>query len=227
MSPEPVAAGVWLRHFPLSMLGMKMGRNVTVLKLSSNRTVIHSTAPFTSKDVAEISSVGEPGWLVEGTNFHDTFAREGASAFPGIPYLVPDGFGIPAGVEKRAILPAPTDWEGEIKVVRVAGMPKINEHVFLHRSSETLVVSDLLFNLTDDFDQRTRTLFRWLSGIEKHPGSSRLFRFLVKDRAAFEGSLREILSLEFENLVPGHGKPIVGQARERLGNVFADLGYAV
>lgn len=227
MSLDPVVDGVWLSRFPLSMLGMKLGRNVTLLLLSSGQSVIHSTAPFAPNDVEAILSVGEPGWLVEGTNFHDTYSREGTAAFPELPYLVPDGFAVPKGAQTKPILPMPTDWDGEIDVIRIAGMPKINEHVFFHRASETLVVSDLLFNLTDEYDRRTRTLFRWLSGVKEHPGSSRLFRFLVKDRVAFETSLGEILAMPFENLLPGHGTPIIGHARERLGNVFADLGYAV
>ena len=227
MSLEPVAENVWLSRYPLSMAGMKMGRNVTVLRLSSGRSLIHSTAPFTPSDVKAISYVGEPGWLVEGTNFHDTYAREGVSAFPELPYLVPHGFVAPKGVETNPILPSPNEWEGEIDAIQISGIPKINEHVFLHRASKTLIVSDLLFNLTNDYDRRTRTLFRWLSGVKEHPGSSRLFRFLIKDRAAFEQSLRVILAMPFENLIPGHGTPIVGQAREQLGNVFSELGYAV
>ena len=69
-----------------------MGRVVTLLRLESGKVVIHSTAEITQEQVEEIRELGEPGWLVEATCFHDTCAKEGRKAFPDIPYLVPPGF---------------------------------------------------------------------------------------------------------------------------------------
>lgn len=223
---EPIADGVWLRRFPLSMMGMKLGRNVTVLQLASRRTIIHSTAPFRPTDLEAINAVGAPKWLVEGTNFHDTCVREGSAAFPDLPYLVPEHFPTPRGISTRPLLPAPEEWIGEIEVIKVGGMPRINEHVFFHRAARTLVVCDLIFHLTGAYDPRTRTLFRWLSGVKEHPGSSRLFRMLIKDRDAFTDSLRKILALDFAILIPGHGTPIMGQAKDQLARVFRKSGFA-
>ena len=41
----------------------------------------------------------------------------------------------------------PEAWKNEIEQVLVGGMPKVNETVFLHRASDTLIIADLLFNL--------------------------------------------------------------------------------
>jgi hypothetical protein len=89
--------------------------------------VVHSTAPFTEKDIAAIRRFGEPNWLVEATLMHDTFAKEGRAALPNIPYLAPDGFAEASGVRTESLLPPPREWDGEIDVLRIDGV-RMNEH---------------------------------------------------------------------------------------------------
>ena len=85
--PQPLAENLWMLAYPLKMLGADLRRNVTLIRLRSGKVVIHSTAAFTPEDVAAIRALGEPGWLLDGILRHDTFAKEGREAFPGIPYL--------------------------------------------------------------------------------------------------------------------------------------------
>ena len=82
---KPLAENLWLLQYPLPVLGEYLGRNVTVIRLHSGELAIHSTAPFTPGDVAAISALGRPAYLVEGITLHDTFAKEGHDAFPNVP----------------------------------------------------------------------------------------------------------------------------------------------
>jgi hypothetical protein len=66
---------VVLMSYPLRIFGIDFHRNVTLLRLSDGRVVIHSTAPFTAEDISAIRRFGEPAWLVEVTLMHDTFAK--------------------------------------------------------------------------------------------------------------------------------------------------------
>ncbi len=72
-----VAENIWLLKYPLPVLGNHLGRTVTVVRLASGRLVIHSTAPFSAGDIQRIRELGEPGWLLDATLFHDSFAKEG------------------------------------------------------------------------------------------------------------------------------------------------------
>ena len=81
-----IAENLWTMQYPLTMLGVHINRTVTLIKLRSGELVIHSTAPFSPEDVASISALGEPAYLVEALNTHDTFAKEGHAAFPNIPF---------------------------------------------------------------------------------------------------------------------------------------------
>jgi hypothetical protein len=50
-------------------------------------------------------------------------------------------------------------WESELPKVLLAGMPKLNEFVFLHAPSRALIVADLVFNI----DARGQNLLGKLS----------------------------------------------------------------
>jgi hypothetical protein len=160
----PIAEYLWVMRFPLSALGAQIGRNVTIIRLLSGKLVIHSTASFTPEDIAAIQEWGEPGWLVDAMNHHDTFSTEGHAAFQEIPYIVPEGFPTPDNVPAIPLLPSPSEWESELDVLKVEGVPKLGEHVFLHRPSETLIVSDLLFNFGKDEPIWTELLLKLAVG---------------------------------------------------------------
>ncbi|MEM7599960.1 MAG: hypothetical protein AAF357_00935 [Verrucomicrobiota bacterium] len=224
---KDIGPNIRLIDYPLNLFGMKMGRNVTVFRLSSGKLVIHSTAPFSDTDVTALQSFGEPGWLLEATNFHDTFAHRGAAVFPDLPYFVPEGFSPSGRLSTLSLEEAPVEWEGELEVVKIEGMPKINEHVFFHPSSKTLVVADLIFNIPDSAGSFTLGFLGFISGIKEHPGNSRIFRMAIADRDAFVKSLQQILALDFEQIVVGHGDPINTNAKETLTRIFRELEFAV
>src|SRR5207237_5048855 len=124
---------------PFRVFGIDFARNVTLLRLGDGRVVIHSTARFTKENVTAIREFGEPWWLVDATLLHDTFAKEGRAAFIGLPYLAPAGFTTVSGIATHPLNPAPSDWAGEIEVLKIEGTKK-NEHALFHRRSRTLVV---------------------------------------------------------------------------------------
>ena len=223
---DELAPAVFLQRHALRLAGCHMGRVVTVIRLASGTTVIHSTAAFLPQHVTEIRKLGEPGWLVEATNFHDTCARAGRAAFAEIPYLTPPGFKGADRLNASALAPLPSEWSDELDVIEIGGMPKIREHVFFHRPSKTLIVADLLFNLAPDVGRWTHGFMRATAGIRNYPGMSRLFRFCIKDRNSFAQSIRAIVALDFERIVVAHGEPIVENAKAKLIQLLAEHGLS-
>ena len=173
---ESVAKQIRLIQYPLSLFGTQVGRRVTLIRLDSGDVVIHSTAPFSSDDVAAIADFGRPSALLDSTLCHDSFARQGRAMFPDLPYFAPHGFEAVSGVRARSLSEPPPAWGGELDVLLLEGMPRVREHVFFHHPSRTLVLADLLFNFGANATGWTRFFFRHLAGIPNPPGVSRLFR---------------------------------------------------
>ena len=132
--------------FPFALMGIPIGRNVTLIELPGRGLLIHSTAAFGERDVAAIRDLGEPVALLDATCFHDTFGREGRRAFPELPYFAPHHFPLRKALSTRP-LGELTEWgAGEIELLPIEGMPKVNEHVVYHPRSKSLIVADLCFN---------------------------------------------------------------------------------
>ncbi|WP_367874674.1 hypothetical protein [Luteolibacter sp. Populi] len=219
-----VAPGLWTFHYPLSVLGTNHGRTVTVIRLDSGKLLVHSMAPFTSADLGTIRGLGEPAWLAEVMLLHDTYAKEGRAAFPGLPFLGPPGFEKIVGFPIIPLLPAPPEWEGQLRVIRLAGAPRLEEHLVLHIPSRTLIVADLVFNFRPDESGWNRFFHRHIAGFHRYPGMSRIFKWCVADPSAFRASVEEVLAWDFDRIIPGHGEIIGTGGKDLLRRGLADAG---
>lgn len=224
--PQPLAENLWLLAYPLKMLGADLRRNVTLIRLHSGKVVVHSTAAFTPDDVAEIRALGEPGWLLDSILRHDTFAKEGRAAFPGIPYLAPEGFAEVVGFATTPIIPAPNEWDGELLALEIQGAPEARDTALLHVPSRTLILTELVFNFGDE-PIWTELLLRVAVGGEHHPGMSRTVKAGVKDNAAFENSLATILGWDFDRVIVGHGDVIERDGKTKLRAALEAAGFSV
>lgn len=216
-----IADDVVVMSFPFRFFGIDFARNVTLLRLGDGRVVIHSTAPFEEKDLQAIRTFGETAWLVDATLLHETFAKEGRAALPGLPYLAPNGFKEISGVATQPLDPPPSDWAGEIEMLRLEGTRK-SEHVFFHRRSRTLVVADLFFSFPAETQGWARFFARRIMGLPPNLfGVSRFFRMLISDKQAFERSMRRMLEWDFERVVVAHREPLERGAKKAVESAFA------
>jgi hypothetical protein len=227
MEWREIAQDIAVLQYPLRAFGIDFRRCVTLLRLADGRVVIHSSAPFTAKDVAAIRRFGVPSWLVEATLMHDTFARPVSAVFPELPYLAPDGFARFSGVPTLPLHPAPPDWAGEIEVLKVDGLRKINEHAFFHLASRTLVLADLLFHFPADSRGWPQFFARHIMRLPRLSGISAFFRLMIRDRAAFALSMKKMLDWDFEQIVVGHSEPIQNDAKRIFAQALRDRGLAI
>lgn len=227
MKLTAVAENLWLAQYPQRFFGIEVGRNVTIIRLRDGRLVIHSTAPFTSADLLAIRELGQPGWLLDATLFHDTFAKQGCAAFARIPYLAPRGFRQIADVSTLPLDQPPAQWSGELDVLRLDGAPKVNEHVFLHRASRTLIVADLLFHFPQNSRGWTRLVVRKLMRLPRLIGMSALLRLMIRDKSAFLRCLKEVMKWDFDRIIVGHGEVINTGGKAVLRDALHDRGFEI
>jgi hypothetical protein len=213
---------LWIKCYPLSVLGTDHGRTVTIIRLPSGALIVHSMAPFMTSEVAEIRSLGEPAWLVEAMLLHDTYARQGHETFPNLPFLGPEGFGEVVHFPTLPLSPAPVEWAGQVDVIELLGAPRLKEHVVVHRPSRTLIVADLVFNFAANERGWNRFFHRHIAGFRRYPGMSRLFRACISDRTAFRTSLARVLEADFDRIVVGHGDVIETNGKALLQRALDD-----
>lgn len=221
---EQVADNIWLLRYPLRRFGIDFYRNVTVIRLSSGKLLIHSTAPFTAEDVRFVNSLGEPAWLLDATLFHDTFARKGRNAFPTIPYFTPDNPKKALEMNANSLDSPPLEWAAEVSLLELLGMPFSREYLFLHRPSRTLVVSDFIFHLQST-SWWPRFFVRSVMRLPDGLGMSFFFRAMIRDREAFAKSIRQIMTWDFDQIIVGHGEMVRTGGKQSLKMVLKRGGF--
>jgi len=220
---ERVAENLWTKQYPLSMGGGHQDRVVTFIRLKSGEIIIHSTGPFTQAEFVEVKMLGKPGWLVDSMLRHDTFSKQARAVFPDLPYLAPEGFTDAAALDVKPLLPAPAAWTPEVEVLLIDGMPAVKEHVFLHTPTRTLIVADLVFNFTAA-SWWTNFFRKTVMGVKSHPDSARLYPLQIKDRAAYDRSIRELMTRDFDRIIVGHNAIVETNGKQLLAQALANKG---
>lgn len=219
---KQIAENLWTLHYPLSVLGTQHGRTVTIIRLRSGRLVVHSMAPFRSEDLEAIHRLGPVGWLAEAMLLHDTYAKQGHKAFPETPFLGPPGFSEIVGFPVGPLQPPPAEWQDELEVIPLKGIPMLEEHVVYHLPSKTLIVADLVFNFSPHERGWSRFFHRYIAGFKTYPGMSRIFRMCIRDSTTFRQSLKEVFFRDFDRVIVGHGDTIETNGKALLRQALED-----
>ena len=199
---------------------------MTVLRLPDRSLVLHSPVQLDASLSQALRELGPVKWLVGPNKVHHLFLGDYVKAFPDAALC-----GAPGLAEKRRDLAfqhvlapqPPPGWPESVKLQLVEGAPQMNEVALLHAPSRTLVLTDLVFNVTRDAPNHAR-LFHWLVGATGRFGPHRLIRLFIRDRAAARRSLDRILAWDFDRIVMSHGEVLETGGRRLLEQAFAYLG---
>jgi hypothetical protein len=101
-------------------------------------------------------------------------------------------------------------------------MPRLNEVVFLHRHSRSLIIADLAFDFGPDTHWLLATIMK-LNGGWGRFSPSRFTKSMMKDRTAVRASIDHILSWDFDRVIVGHGDNIETGGRDIVRRAFEFL----
>jgi len=205
---------------------MDFGGRMTVIRLSSGDLFLHSPVRLNNELIAELENLGEVRYLVAPNKFHHMHIGKYLLEFPGAEVWAAPG--LPdkrKGLDFKGELTTyiPLEWRGEIEYRLFEGVPFLNEVVFYHPTSKTVLFTDLIFNFSEDENVGVE-IFAWLDGVYGRPGVNRLIRwFMIRDREKARDSAQKILSWDFDRVSLTHkdiietgGKVIVSRAFESI-----------
>lgn len=203
-----------------------LGRQLVVVRLRGGGLWVLSPIPVTPELRSELAALGEIRHVVGPNCYHDECLLEFQREYPGPLFHAAPGLAkarpdIRFGAE-LSNAPHP-DWAGVLEQHLIKGMPKLNEVVFFHTASRTLIIADIAFNLGPNGPWFFALLMR-LNGAWGRFGPSRLCRMLMCDKAAVRASLDHILRWDFDRVIVGHGKNLETGGKENFRQAFAFLG---
>lgn len=217
-------ADLWVCPVPYWAMGMPLGRQLVVVRLPGGLW-IHSPVPMTPELRVELAALGAVRHVVGPNLWHDECLREFQAEQPeALFHATPGLAAIKRDVRFGAELSDTPhgDWSGMLEQHLVRGMPRMNEVVFFHPASRSLILADLAFNLGPD-GPRWFALMMRLYGAWERFGPTPLERMLMKDRPAVRASLDRILEWDFDRIIVGHGRNIERDGKEAFRRAFAFL----
>jgi Domain of unknown function (DUF4336) len=154
---------LWIAEQPLRYLGVALTTRMTIVRLADGTLVVHSPIGLTDELRSAAASAGRMRFIVAPNRFHHLFIPDWQMAYPDAQTFCAPGLDTKRpDLKFTAILgddPVPA-WADEIGQAFIRALPPLNEIVFFHRKSHTVIFTDLLFNIARHDSAYGRFLLR-------------------------------------------------------------------
>lgn len=222
---QPIGKDIWHVPHHFTSMGLRMFSRMTVVRLHGGKLWLHSPVPISPQVRAQLAELGEVAFIVAPNRFHHLFAGTCSQAFPQAAL-----FGAPGLAAKRPDLEGmrtlrdrtEPEWAGELEQVFVEGIPALNETLWFHRGSRTLIITDLCQWWTGSMPATARA-YASLTGIRKRLGVPLTVRLVIKDKAALARSAGRILQWDFERVVVAHNAIIEDGAHDAVKRALENV----
>lgn len=101
------------------------------------------------------------------------------------------------------------------KVLDLSGPSTLNEIVFFHRDSRTLILTDTAYHFDGNFTWKTQLAARLIRGYRKLEPSI-LEKLATREKDQVEKSIKQILCWDFRRVIMAHGSIIENEGKRKL-----------
>ena len=228
---KPVAPEVWIVDGPTIFmtagpLRMPFSTRMTAVRLSNGDLWLHSPTAPTERLLTSVASLGPVRSLIAPNVLHYWWIPDWKDRYPEATiYAVPDlerSAKRPIQVDCRLENEAPRRWVGQLDQLLVKG-GWFSEAVFFHRSSRTLILTDLIenFELKRVRHWYYRALIR-LGGVAHPDGKMPLDMRLLfrRRRTALKRAVQQMIAWDPRRIILAHGRWYDGNAVAELRRAF-------
>lgn len=211
---DPIGDGLWSHRALYRFGALVFPHAVTAMRRRAGGLVIHSPAMLDDATREALASLGGVEAIVWPSWWHDLHLRDWADAYPDAAlYVAPDLRHAVTGRANARILSDTIVVDPDIAIEPVDRLGVwFDEYAFFHRPSRTLVVADLVVNVSGGLPFPTNLFFA-LMGTRPGPKIPWFYRMVARDRTRLRAQLDAIAAFDFDTLVVGHGDVITSDAR--------------
>ena len=210
---------------PLKYWGLEVGTRMTIIRLKTGKLMVISPIQVNSTTIDEIDEIGKVDFIIAPNLYHHLFVADFQALYPHAKLLVAPGLELKrADLKFDGILgQAPLQFWDEVEylyfegfnVLDLSGPSPLQEVVFFHRESQTLVLTDTAFNFDASFPLITQLVTRVIGGYNR-VSPSLLDKLATREKDKIEKSIRRILCWDFKRIVMAHGSIVENEAKKKL-----------
>ena len=232
---------IWVQDQSFKYWGLEVGTRMTVIRLVGNSIILISPIKLESQTQENISKLGTVKYIIAPNLFHYLYLQEAKNIYPQAQVLVVPGLTAkqPEIAIDKVFFEDEIDFGSELEYILFAGFrvsmitqaATLNEVVFYHPASKTLILTDTAFNFDGEGCSRSESIsnhrvdrtFPWLTQLgAKIMGSydtlqpSVLEKLVIEDREKVQASVEKILSWDFQRVIMAHGSIVENDAKNQL-----------
>lgn len=220
---KEIGDGIYYGEDDVTFYGATLQTRMSVVALPNNELIVISPLILTDGLKAELDALGAVRQVASPNKIHNQGLASFVDAYPDIALWASPGL-----PERRPDLnfagtlddhPHP-DWAPTLDQLVTHGNIFFSEVVFFHTASKTLIVADLVENISDEtvkstiLQQAAKTMKMF-----ETPLPSPEFRMYTTDAEAAGARLDRIARWDFDRILMAHGTIITEQAHEVLHDV--------
>jgi len=227
MQLKPITDNIWCFDGDVVQFFMlPYTTRMTVIRLSNNDLWVHSPEALSPELQNELDQIGSVSYLISPNKLHHLYLEEWVCAYPDA-----KTYAAPGLIEKRKDIHftkelgnlADSEWANDLGQILFQGSPIMEEVVFFHYESKTLILTDLIENFPEQYFSGFKKVLAKMAGViapnGKTPIDWRLSFIFGKPKARI--ALNTMLNWEPENIIVSHGECIMGNGTEFIKKSFA------
>ena len=216
---EFIPGQIWIQEYPIRFAGCTFNARMTVVAIADRQLMLHSPCEIDDVTKAAIEALGQVVCIVAPGTYHHLYVTSAQAAFPDADtYICP-------GIERKRpeiqfdwLLGdrAPALWAETVDQALLRGNRIIWEVAMFHRPSRTLILTDLIENITDQTPNVNWLLKLWWKLVFRmwdNPKPAPEYQMGWTDKTAAKASLQTILEWDFDKIILAHGDVIESDAK--------------
>jgi hypothetical protein len=216
---EPVVPdAIWVSERPVWFSGVRLRSRTTVVRLSGGALWVHSPCPPTDEVCAALDALGEVRWIVVPNRYHHLQTPATAARYPNARAVGPKSAAARnehLHLSMAADDPAYALATPELTSIQMRGVPFLDETVFFHAATRSLIAADLLMSACAR-DHWTWRIAARIWGRYEKPRTSPDVRWNTRKSAAVAESIAQMRALPVERILVAHADPITDRPIEQL-----------
>ncbi|MEB3336129.1 MAG: DUF4336 domain-containing protein [Leptolyngbyaceae bacterium] len=220
-----VHQNIWVAEQPLRYLGLSVGTRMTIVRLENSELVVISPIKVSDSIVSQLDKLGIVRHIIAPNLYHYLFAANFKSLYPEAKFWAAPGLEI-----KKPELPIDETIQGDagklfnglefvffngFKVLGLNGVDSLNECVFYHSTSHTLILTDIAFHFDESFPTLTQFATKLLGGYKRLEPSV-LEWIATTDKEQVRKSVEKVLCWNFDRVVVAHGSIVEQNGKEKF-----------
>jgi hypothetical protein len=213
---------IWVTERPVWFSGVRLRSRTTVVRLSGDALWIHSPGPPTDEVCAALDRLGEVRWIVVPNRFHHLQTPATAARYPHALVVGPktaQSRNAHVALTMTTDDPAYLRSTPEFSSIPLKGVPFLDETLFFHAASGSLIAADLLMSACARDHWTWRMAARMGRRYEKNKTPPDV-RWNTRANPEVAESLAQVRALPVERILVAHADPITDRPLQQLAEAW-------